>query len=222
MDAAISFQVDLTNPWWPYQPTMTLPTHDDLTNPKILVYDLTNPGRVGRLTSQFFWWLVLKHPGAATSSKDLGGQQHLGEKLLGVTWNLFAPRIQHISYYIYIPKCGAFGLWGKACFLDFLVWSLYCVPMYAMPGDRFIARALNSLSQLNNWSFRQMISPYLSIWARSEAMNRFRVKEGTEDQFEQRWGKDRSIASCLTQRKKSEHSIVVSLKDVSNPHCLVT
>ncbi len=58
----------------------------------------------------------------------------------------------------------------------------------------------------------------------SEAMNRFRVKEGTEDQFEQRWGKDRSIASCLTQRnfKKSAYSIVLSVKSVSNPHCLVT
>jgi hypothetical protein len=27
-------------------------------------------------------------------------------------------------------------------------------------------------------------------------MNRFRVKEGAEERFEQRWGKDRSVAGC--------------------------
>ena len=161
-----------------------------------------HPGRVG-MKQPIFLMTGVECEGQQPRPRTWGATT-FGEKLLGVTWNLFAPRIQHISYSIYYIYPKVWGLWimRKSMLFGLPCVEFVCVPMYAMPGDRFIARALYSLSQLNKWSFRQMISPYVSIWARSEAMNRFRVKEGTEDQFEQRWGKDRSIASCLTQRKK--------------------
>lgn len=130
-----------------------------------------------------------------------GGPTTFGGKIAGSDMEFICSKdTTYLVFYIY-PKVWGLRIVRKSMLFGLPSMEYVCVSMYAMPGDRFIARALNSRSQLNNWSFRQMISPYLSIWARSEAMNRFRVKEGTEDQFEQRWGKDRSIASCLTQRK---------------------
>jgi len=97
-----------------------------------------------------------------------------------------------------------------------LLWLASCQFFgFAVPGKGRMARCATSDTVAEGSNLVQ--------GDRFIAMNRFRVKEGTEDQFEQRWGKDRSIASldglrwfCLLRRVSSTPKSTGALSVVYN------